>query len=160
MIHGKISVNDYLIAQRLHRRSVAKWVNIATAALAACGLAMLLAGANRLGLIVLFGGVGGLVGEGFVANIQLPRRVAKLHAQQKDFAEQVTYSWDGQYIEAQSQTGSARRPWTHYAKVKEDEHIFLLYHSDNIFEMLPKSWFPSQELINEFRKLALRAAEA
>ena len=160
MITGRISVNDYLSAQRLHRSSIAKWSNVATGAMAICGLLMLLAGVNQMGLIVLLGGVGGLVGEYFVANVQLPRRVARLHAQQKDLAEQFTYSWDNQYIEAQSQTGSARRPWTHYAKVKEDKHMFLLYHSDNIFEMLPKSWFPNLATLDEFRKLALRSAEA
>ena len=111
-------------------------------------------------MIALFAGAGAFIGEYLVAYVYLPRKVQKLHTQQKDLAGQFTYSWDAQHIEAQSNTGSARRPWNHYAKVKEDEHVFLLYHSDNMFEMLPKSWFPSSEAINEFRKLALRAAEA
>ncbi|HEX7634417.1 MAG TPA: YcxB family protein [Noviherbaspirillum sp.] len=121
---------------------------------------MLIAGSRQLGVIALFAGAGAFIGEYLVAYVYLPRKVQKLHTQQKDLAGQFTYSWDAQHIEAQSNTGSARRPWNHYAKVKEDEHVFLLYHSDNMFEMLPKSWFPSSEAINEFRKLALRAAEA
>jgi hypothetical protein len=160
MITGSISVNDYMQAQRLHRKSFAKWSNISAAVIAACGVVMLMAGPRQFGVIALFTGVGAFLGEYFVAYIYLPRKVKKLHTQQKALTSQFTYSWDTQHIEAQSSTGSSRRPWDHYAKVKEDENIFLLYHADNMFEMLPKSWFPSSEAIDEFRKLALRTPEA
>jgi len=160
MITGSISIADYVQAQRLHRKSIAKWSYVASAAIAVCGAVMLAAGSRNYGLIALCGGFGGLIGEYANAKFFLPRRLAKLHAQQKDLAEQFTYSWDAEHISAQSQMGSARRPWAHYIKVKEDGHIFLLYHSDQMFEMFPKSWFSSTGAINEFRKLALRSPEA
>jgi YcxB-like protein len=160
MITGTISITDYLHAQRLHRRSIAKWSYIASVAAATCGLVALAAGSRSYGFIALCAGAGVAVGEYVSAHFFLPRRVAKLHAQQKDLAEQFTYSWDAEHISAQSRTGSARRPWANYTKVKEDDHVFLLYHSDNIFEMLPKSWFSNSSAISEFRNLALRSAEA
>jgi hypothetical protein len=121
---------------------------------------MLMAGSKQFGVIAPFAGAGAFIGEYVVAYVYLPRKVEKLHSQQKGLAGQFTYSWDAQHVEAQSNTGSSRRPWNHYAKVKEDDYVFLLYHSDSMFEMLPKSWFPSSDAINEFRKLAHRAAEA
>ena len=160
MVTGSISVSDYIQAQRLHRKSIAKWSNISAAVITACGVVMLMAGSKQFGVIALFAGAGAFIGEYVVANLYLPRKVAKLHAQQKDLAGQFTYSWDDKHIQAQSNTGSSKRPWSHYAKVREDAHVFLLYHSDNMFEMLPKSWFPSSEAINEFRTLAFRAADA
>jgi hypothetical protein len=117
-------------------------------------------GSSHFGAIVLATGGGAFIGEYFFAKIHLPRKIEKLHAQQKDLASQFTYSWDASHIEAKSSIGSARRAWTHYTKIREDANIFLLYHSDNMFEMLPKSWFPSSEAIDEFRQLALRSAEA
>lgn len=154
MITGSISINDYLQAQRLHRRSVAKWLNIAAVVTTVCGVVMLTAGARPFGLMVLFAGAGALIFEYLCAYVYLPRKVAKTLTQQKDLAGQFTYSWSAEHIESQSNIGSSRRPWNHYIKVKEDEHIFLLYHTDNLFEMLPKPWFRSAEAIHEFRRLA------
>lgn len=160
MINGKISVIDYLQAQRLNRKSVAKWVNISATVISACGVAMLIAGSKHLGVLTISAGAGGFLGEYVVAYIYLPYKVKKLHAQQKSLVNKITYSWDSQHIEAQSDIGSSKRPWNHYVKVKEDAHVFLLYHTDNMFEMVPKSWFPNSEAIDEFRTMALGAAEA
>jgi len=156
MITGTISIADYLHAQRLHRKSIAKWSYIASAAIAACGVVMLVVGSTNYGLIALCASLGSLIGESVSSRFLLPRRVAKLHAQQKALSEQFTYSWDAEQILAQSPVWSAKRPWSHYIKVKEDAHVFLLYHNDQIFEVLPKSWFPSPDSIIEFRKLATR----
>jgi YcxB-like protein len=155
MISGNISTTDYLQAQRLHRKSAAKWVkNIAFLA-CACGAAMLIVGHRQFGVLTLCAGAGVFISEYLFANFYLPHFVKKNHAQRKDLASRFTYSWDAQYVEAKSDTGSSRRPWSHYAKLKEDDHLFLLYHADNMFEMLPKSWFPNSEKIQEFRTQAV-----
>ncbi len=155
MISGNISVTDYLQAQRLHRKSAAKWLKILVFLICACGTAMLIVGYRQFGVLMLCAGVGIFMSECLFANLYLPRFVKKNHAQRKDLASQFTYSWDAEYVEAKSDTGSSRRPWSHYAKLKEDEHLFLLYHADNMFEMLPKSWFPNSEKIQEFRTHAV-----
>lgn len=157
MINGMISAADFVQAQHLHRKSGARRVNMAAAALAACGAAATVAGVGDFGWIALCGGVGGLIGEFVNAHLLMPRKVRKLHAQQKSFAEQITYAWDTEFISCQTRSGSARRPWSHYLKVKEDEHVFLLYHADNLFEMFPKPWFPNAETLEDFRKLACRS---
>jgi hypothetical protein len=54
-------------------------------------------------------------------------------------------------------TGQASRPWLDYVKSKEDNQVFLLYHSDVMFEIIPKSWFRSSEQVEAFRRLSSRA---
>lgn len=71
-----------------------------------------------------------------------------------------TYTWDSDFIAAQGVSGQSRRAWKNYAKFKENEEMFLLYHADNMFEMLPKRWFISDAQIAEFRGCASRAGEA
>lgn len=162
-ISGSISARDYLQAQRLHRKSVAKWTNISTVVLCVSGIAALVAGSTNIAaLFALCTGFGAFVGENLFTYVHLPRRVKKIHAQRKDLANQFSYSWDDQYlyIESKSITGLAQTPWTHYVKAKEDKHIFLLYRSEDFFEMLPKAWFPDAETIDEFRRLAFRQTKA
>jgi hypothetical protein len=155
MISGHISVNDYLQAQRLHRKSWEKWSKIVAVVIVVFSVAIIVVGYRNFGVLLLCVGMGLLISEYTFASIYLPRFVKKNHAQRKDLANRFTYSWDTEYVEAKSDTGSAKRPWSHYTKLKEDEHVFLLYHADNMFEMLPKSWFPSLEKIHEFRTQAL-----
>ncbi len=92
--------------------------------------------------------------------IFLPRKVRRLHQQQKDLASPYTYKWDSEFLEAQGVNGQAKREWKNYAKFAENEKLFLLYHADNLFEMFPKSWFKDQTQITEFRSLASRAGRA
>jgi TM2 domain-containing membrane protein YozV len=154
MITGKISVDDFLRAHELHSASIKKWTNWFSAALAGCGGLMLLAGFWDLGLILLCSGICSLVVSYVSARTSLPRRMRKIYAQHKGLADEITYSWDEQYIEGKGRDGSSRRLWSDYLKMKENEHVFLLYQTDHLFEMLPKSWFQSREAILEFRKLA------
>ena len=80
MITGTISIADYLHAQRLHRKSIAKWAYIAGTAIAACGVVMLVVGSTNYGLIALCASLGSFIGEGVSSRFLLPRRVAKLQA--------------------------------------------------------------------------------
>ena len=154
MITGTISVADFLRAQRLHRKSVRGWSYAFTAAALFIGTVLFFLGMKQSGLISAFAGIGGLVGELVTAHVYLPWKVRRLHSQQKALAQPFIYSWDREYIHAQSAQGSAKRFWTDYCKVKEDEEVFLLYHADNLFEMLPKTWFVTAESLSEFRDLA------
>lgn len=160
MITGLISVQDFLRGQRLHRRPIAIGSHVFVAVLMVFGAAALFfAPSPHLGLACLGAGIGGLIGELVTSQVYLPRKVRRLHAQQKDLASPFSYEWDEGHLTARGASGSARRPWSNYVKLKEDEHLFLLYHADNLFEMFPKSWFPTPEAMAEFRRLAEAAGK-
>jgi hypothetical protein len=91
--------------------------------------------------------------------VYLPWKVRRIHRQQKDLAFPFTYTWDSEFLKAQSVGGQSKRKWTNYVRCKENENLFLLYHADNLFEMFPKSWFQDQAQLIEFRSLANRAKE-
>jgi hypothetical protein len=160
MISGTISSHDYLQAHHLHRKATQLWAFAGGAVILLVGLALLLYGQMRISLIASCSGVGALVGEFFVANVVLPRKVKRLHGQQKELSSPFVYSWDRGHIEAKGVNGSSRRAWSDYCKVKDSEHIFLLYHADIIFEMLPKAWFKNESLVAEFREFANAATKS
>jgi len=158
VISGIISVNDYLCAQRLNRKSTHKRSLVFAEVLASCGFAVMLVDV-KWGVVVLGAGVGAFLGEYLCANLVLPRKAKKLHAQRKELANEVIYSWDAEHLEAKSSIGVSKMPWSHFVKMKEDENGFLLYVSDNLFQMFPKAWFPGEDAIDGFRKLAARIGE-
>ncbi|HEY0231396.1 MAG TPA: YcxB family protein, partial [Dokdonella sp.] len=74
---------------------------------------------------------------------QLPRRARRLFAQQKNLQRPVTFSWDEDGLAWASVNGSGRTPWADYLKWRQNERLYLLYHSDLMFQMLPKRAFAS-----------------
>jgi hypothetical protein len=154
MITGTITASDYLDAQRLHGERLRRWYRYVCAALAVVGIAFVVFGLRRPGVTLVLVGIVGLVVEYLVWTFYLPRKIRHLHLQQKDFASPFTYWWDAEFIEAKSDSGQSKRKWRNYAKFKESETIFLLYHADNMFEALPKKWFRDQAQIDEFRQFA------
>lgn len=96
-------------------------------------------------------GAGAAIGQLVTLYLILPRKVRRLHSQQSDPAFPFAYSWDADAVYAEGKSGNLQRPWKNYHKWKENDHIILLYHSDNLFEMLPKRWFNDAEQRDEFR---------
>ncbi len=83
-----------------------------------------------------------------------------MYRQLKDLSSPFTYTWNAEFLEAQGKSGHAKREWRNYVKFKEDEKLFLLYHADNIFEMLPKGWFQDQAQVADFRLHAGKAGKS
>lgn len=160
MITGTISSSDYLNAQRLHRAKTVRWFYLIAVIVILGGSGIFFFAHSTVGLIVAGASLGALLGELVMSALYLPWKSRRIHAQQKDFASPFTYTWDSSVIEARGVSGQSKREWVNYAKVKEDDWLFLLYHADNLFEMVPKRWFQNQAQIQEFRELASRAGKA
>jgi hypothetical protein len=156
MITAAISSNDYLAALRLHRQRVVTRQLLVLAVLAATGAIAIALGYMLVGFILIGAGVGGLIGELVQSKLILPRRADKIYNQQVSLRATYTYSWDNEVLSVSSETGQARRPWSDYIKFLENDQLFLLYHSDIMFEIFPKSWFSGQVQADEFRALASR----
>ena len=156
MISAAISSQDYLAALRLHRQRAVKRQALVLAAFALAGVVVVVLGYRMIGLILVGAGVGGLIGGFLQSRLALPRKAGKIYDQQASLRDTYTYSWDKDALSVSSETGQARRPWSNYIKFLENDQLLLLYHSDIMFEIFPKSWFSSKEQVDEFRSLASR----
>lgn len=160
MITGTISSSDYLDAQRLHGKTAMYWCSLASLLVIVIGTITYFFANENTGLILVCSGIGCAVGQLFTRKVFLPKKVRRIHSQQKDFAAPFTYTWDSFFLEGKGINGQSRREWTHYAKLRENDRILLLYHADNIFEMFPKRWFRNEDQLSEFRRLASIASKS
>ncbi|WP_310601106.1 YcxB family protein [Desulfobulbus sp.] len=159
MISGTITISDVLEAQRLHRSTAVRWCYAISGITALIGALAYFHFDQEIGFVSSCAGIGGTLGEFIYSRTYIPWKVRRIYKQQKDFASPFTYTWNSEFIEAQGICGQSKRAWKNYAKFKENENIFLLYHADNIFEMLPKNWFGNEGQLDEFRRFASRSNE-
>lgn len=159
MITGTITKSDHLYAMRFHGARWTRWCHIACGVAIVIGLLLYVSNALDLGLVIASAAGAGAVSQYLVAILYIPWQVSRAHKQRKEFNTPLTYSWDANSLEVQSAAGTWKREWTNYIKYKEDDRLFLLYLSDNLFEMVPKSWFRDQEQIAEFRELAVHVGK-
>ena len=159
---GAVTAEDYLHAQRLHRRRIESWLYGGCVLTALCGGLLLwqFPDAMLAGGMLVGGGTCGLVGEVAVSRLYLPWKVRRLHKQMKAFAHPLVYEWDETTLRASSPQAQGERPWSDFLKYREDDRIFLLYHADNLFEMLPKRWFAAAQQIEDFRQRLARVRRA
>jgi hypothetical protein len=154
MITGVVSEQDYVEAQRVHRQRLAAQLNWSLAVVAACGVALAVAGVKPWGLIAAIAGLGGLIGEAIQARLYIPAQARKHYHQFKGIEAPITYRWNSETISVQSERGAGERKWNDILKVRESEHVFLLYTTDVLFEVVPKRWFENAEQALEFGTLA------
>lgn len=154
MISGALSSRHHLAALRLHRQRSARRHLFLLTACAVAGAILAFGGHVLMGLVLAGAGVGGVIGEVIHSTFLLPRRAEKIYSQQAALRATYVYSWDKDGIRVSSDTVQATRPWSDYIKTLENQDLLLLYHSDVLFEIFPKSWFANREQADEFRTLA------
>lgn len=157
MIAGRLTEADFLAAQRLYRRRWARGAIVILLIVAAAGVALLLATGQRIGIGLLCIAAGGLLGETIQSRLLLPRQARRLFRQCAAYRQSFQYSWDEDWLSVTCESGNARRRWSDYVKYRENDRVFLLYHADNLFEMLPKAWFSGAGQMAELRRLAAKA---
>jgi hypothetical protein len=158
MVTGIITASDYLAAQYLHRRQTVKALYTFSIALIAVGAVWLCITPNLIAFAITCGAVGGLVGELIVSTAILPRRALRIHHQRKEFSSPTTYSWDNEFLITSSRDGHAKKRWKDYLRLREDDGMLLLYHSDDLFQMVPKRWFSNADDLMKFTELARERA--
>lgn len=71
----------------------------------------------------------------------LPNRIKKIYAQQKELHSPFEIEFTDTAMIFSNEFGNATRPWNHFTKWKENNELILLYHSDVIYNTLPKRIF-------------------
>ena len=96
------------------------------------------------GYTLVCGAVGGLIGYDAIRRLWLPRSARRLFSQQKNLQRPIGFTWDRQGLGWISENGSGRIPWDDFIKWRQNERVVLLYHSDLLFQMLPKRAFTEE----------------
>ena len=157
-VSGVISELEFIAAHRLHRRRIIRRQLLIHGLLVVVGLVVAFTMHVLAGLVLAGAGIGGLAGEWVLSRFFLPRRHKKTYRQQVSLHQEVTCSWDRDGLRATSEYGHSMRRWSDYVRALEDKQVFVLYQSDVLFEIFPKSWFVDDEHIASFRRLSRASA--
>lgn len=92
------------------------------------------------------------------------RRVARAYDQTKALHDEFAMTVDGSGIHTAAERGQSTMLYGDILRIREDERVMLIYHADNLFNVIPKSSPPliaATALIVEFHRKhqGARAAE-
>ncbi|HEY1136306.1 MAG TPA: YcxB family protein [Xanthomonadaceae bacterium] len=153
---GTLTADDFVAAQTLHMRKWRKRQYIVIGAVMLLGVAIASFGWRMAGMVVMGAALGGFAGNVVLHARRLPGTWTRLFEQQKSLHERFTYSWDETGLTVSTPLGQAKRPWAHFIRHEEDAGSLLLYHSDAMFELIPKRWFDDGSTLDALRTEILR----
>jgi len=154
MIHVQLEESDYVSAVNLHNRLVGR-----RAKRFVVGFVLIVVVAAVAWMIkwytVLAGAVGGLVGGlgvfVLIRFLYAPWRARRIFRQQKSLQRPFDVSWSESGFTARDASGGHTTPWSDYIRWCENPAVFLLYHSDALFQLVPKRACPDERTVSEFR---------
>jgi hypothetical protein len=159
-ITGSMSPEDYVNAQRLHRRSGVVGCDIASGVAALIGIALWVSGHITFGSILLICGIGGIVAVLVFDLWLLPRRDSQRQARRGFLNAKFTYTWNSVKLVSKSAIWQSERAWRDYVQFKESKAVLLLYHPDKTYEIFPKTWFEDSKQLDDFRSYAQQAGSS
>jgi len=78
-------------------------------------------------------------------------RSRKTYSQRKDLHREISFSVNENGLEVRSENAHAIKAWSDFHKWKEGKTMFLLYLSDNMFQLVPKHFFENETAVASFR---------
>jgi hypothetical protein len=155
---GKLTPDDYIAANKLHIRKrgwkriawIVYWVLLGVGALLSADIAVQdpHAGLPPLLIILLVA-----VSQLFLRLVYVPRRLRRVYSQQRNLQLPFESVCSDTGIESTSASGRMQLPWVHLIRWKEGATLFVVYQSDLMFNIVPKSCFVQPEQIDAFRGL-------
>ena len=149
MLTASVTEDNLLKAQWLHARPSGAKAALFLLVLALGGL-YLYDQADITPGILIGGFVGGVLGFAAYYFVFLKYKCAKIYRQQKNLHTPYQFSWDNDGIYMKSEIAEGKMKWTDFTKRKENKTLFLLYHSDALFNIVPKSAFTNEQQLSEF----------
>lgn len=96
--------------------------------------------------IILASLVGGLAFPRAMIRWRVPVVAGRIYRQQRSLREVWDVVCDAESLRTTSETGFSSTPWSHYTRLREDVHLLLFYHSDALFQMVPKRLLSEAQL--------------
>ena len=159
-IKGELQWTDYLQAQLLHMKS-GKLTSIFLYGI----LSLLILGFLGIALLSIFGLIQfevllpPLIFIGLFLlyrYILLPRQVKKIFFQQKELSSPFELEITDEGLKASNEFGNSIRPWDHFTKWKENRELFLLYHSDLMYSIVPKRFLSDTHQIETIKNYLIK----
>lgn len=159
-VQGRVSWSEYLRAQYLHLRP--------RPLLERVGLGIVVVGISVVAVVLwraLRGSppshfpyllVTSLVYLALYFLVFVPWRARALFRRQKVLDGPFRILADSSGLAISSEIGEIRMPWAALRKWKESQRLFLIYHSDSLFHLVPKRLFTTSEQLDAFRGLLHR----
>ena len=82
-------------------------------------------------------------------------RTTRTFRQRKDLQRAIRFETTDSGLITENETGRGTTPWSDFLRWKENERLFLLYLSDDMFHIVPKSFFGAKDDVPEFRELLI-----
>ena len=86
----------------------------------------------------------------------VPYKCRRAYAQRKDLQRECTFLPSEEGLAFKSADTEGEKRWSDYLKWKEGKSVFLLYMSDNLYQLVPKRFFASEADIERFRDILTR----
>lgn len=156
-IEGQITPRDYVQAQYLHVRPRPLFgcleIGLLFFSVLIAGFfifTFVREGENLAWLLVLLAAGGYLAAYFFW---YLPWFARRLYGQQKALQSAFRMRVTEEGVFAETEHGQALTPWSFVLKWKEGRHLFLIYHADVLFQMIPKRCIKSESDTEALRAL-------
>ena len=81
---------------------------------------------------------GGILMPLAVVRWYIPRLGRRIIRQQRGLHREIVMEWDSEELRGSSDKGHSRTAFAEYTRFAENRDIILLYHSDTLFEFVPK----------------------
>lgn len=89
----------------------------------------------------------------FIFFIYIPLKIRRNYRQRKELRKEFIFVATDNSLNVEFENGHYIQAWTDYLKWKEGRNLFLLYHSDNRYQAIPKRFFHSAGDIDVFREM-------
>jgi len=140
---GTFTEEDYLNANKLHRRNSRTWRWLYILLVTELFLLFLYCFLVQRWTPALIGVLLAVVMILYML-YYLPYRLRKLFRQMKDLHRPFTITVDEAGTHIRNEMGEAKRPWDIFLKWMENEDILILYHSDLTFSMFPRRYMTEE----------------
>lgn len=149
MLIASVTEKDLFKAQQLHAKPNGAKTSLFILVLMLVGLYLYDEAGVEPGVLVggFIGGV--LIFFGYYS-IFLKYKCAKIYRQQKNLQIPFQFSWDNDSIYMKNDMGEGRIKWSDFTKHKQNKSLILLYHSDALFNIVPKSAFANEQQLFDF----------
>lgn len=77
--------------------------------------------------------------------LYLPHKASKVYWQQPSLRAPFTIEVVAEGLNYTSDVANADLTWDYFPKWKENKHLFLLYHSDDLYQIIPKRIFKDSQ---------------
>jgi hypothetical protein len=151
---GQLTADDLVRGYALHRRAarrtprlIALWIGTFLTTIVVLRLWPRSTG-------TLWGVAGTLLVVGVVAaRVLVPRRLRRLHEENRAVQAPFRSRLDESGFETLSESDVSRRSWSELRKWREDAEYILLYESTDCFRIIPKRLLQGPEQLEEARRL-------